>query len=237
MPAIRTIVFYVYLVVVCILGAFVLVLIAPLLPYRSRFSFVKGCNLSIIHAMRIICGIRFNVEGREYLQSRGPFVIASNHQGDWETFFLLTLGLPISTVLKKELLYIPFFGWALARLNPIAIDRNKRTNALKQVVQKGSEHIGVGRSVLIFPEGTRTKPGALGKCTKGAAMLASKAEVAILPVVQNSGYVSSPQSWVKRAGTVKVRIGAPITADSTAALHEKMVEWLDENLTALDQRT
>ena len=144
---------------------------------------------------------------------------------------MLTIGLPVSTVLKRELLYIPFFGWALAMLNPIAIDRKRKTNALKQLSQQGCERLNAGISVVIFPEGTRCPPRALGPCTKGAAMLAHQAGVSILPIVQNSGHLSTPRQWLKLAGKVEVRIGQPISADvPTKEMHAQMVSWMTENL-------
>ena len=236
MSAIRSSLFYIYLVFISIVASALLVLTAPVVGRHYRFVFVRFCNLSIIYAMRWLCGIRFQVEGRQHLDKKQAMVVASNHQGDWETFYLLTMGIPVSTVLKKELLYIPFFGWALAMLNPIAIDRKKKSNALKQLAEQGCERLHNGISVLIFPEGTRIRPGRLGPCTKGAAMLASKAGVPILPVVQNSGYLSPPKSWIKNPGLVTVRIGQPIVADTSKQMHEKMVSWLELNLAEIESK-
>jgi 1-acyl-sn-glycerol-3-phosphate acyltransferase len=227
--------FYLYLLLISMVASTVLVVTAPLVRRHFRFAFVRYCNLSIIYAMRWLCGVRFCIEGKEHIDRQQAMVIASNHQGDWETFYLLTIGVPVSTVLKKELLRIPFFGWALAMLNPIAIDRKQKTNALKQLAEQGCERLRNGISVLIFPEGTRHKPGTLGPCNKGAAMLAKKAGVPILPVVQNSGHLSPPKSWVKRSGVVRVRIGAPIVADCSKQLHAQMVAWLKTNLADIEQ--
>jgi 1-acyl-sn-glycerol-3-phosphate acyltransferase len=213
-----------------------LVVSAPVVKRRLRFTFVSYCNRVVLQWMRLTCGVRFQVHGLANIPTDQPVVVACNHQGDWETFYLLTMGLPVSTVLKKELLYIPFFGWALAMLNPIAIDRKRKTNALKQLSQQGCERLGAGISVLIFPEGTRTPSGPLGPCTKGAAMLAHKAGVPILPIVQNSGRLSPPHSWVKRAGVVEVKIGQPIKADvPTKEMHAQMVSWMTENLAEISK--
>lgn len=204
---------------------------APLVKRRLRFKFVGYCNRAVLQWMRITCGVSFKISGLDNLPKDRPVVVACNHQGDWETFYLLTMGLPVSTVLKQELLYIPFFGWALAMLNPIAINRKRKTNALKQLSQQGCERLGAGISVVIFPEGTRNPPGQLGPCTKGAAMLAHKAAVPILPIVQNSGRLSPAHSWVKHAGVVEVKIGPLIEADvPTKEMHAKMVLWMTDNL-------
>ena len=230
----RSILFYLYLILISIVVSTILVVSAPVVRRHLRFAFVRYCNLSIIYAMRWLCGIRFEIEGKQHIDRQQAMVVASNHQGDWETFYLLTLGVPVSTVLKKELLYIPFFGWALAMLNPIAIDRKQKTNALKQLAEQGCERLRNGISVLIFPEGTRHRPGVLGPCNKGAAMLANKAGVPILPIVQNSGHLSPPKSWIKHPGVVRVRIGRPLAADCSKQLHVQMVAWLESNLADIE---
>lgn len=204
---------------------------SPLVKRRLRFKFVGYCNRCVLQWMNITCGVSFDIKGLDNIPKDQPLVVACNHQSDWETFYLLTMGLPVSTVLKRELLYIPFFGWALAMLNPIAIDRKRKTNALKQLSQQGCERLNAGISVVIFPEGTRCPPGRLGSCTKGAAMLAHQAGVPILPIVQNSGRLSTPRKWLKQAGKVEVRIGQPISPDApTKEMHEQMVGWMTENL-------
>jgi 1-acyl-sn-glycerol-3-phosphate acyltransferase len=204
---------------------------SPVVKRRLRFKFVSYCNRAVLQWMGITCGVSYEIKGLDNIPKDQPVVVACNHQGDWETFYLLTMGLPVSTVLKRELLYIPFFGWALAMLSPIAIDRKRKTNALKQLSQQGCERLNAGISVVIFPEGTRCPPGQLGPCTKGAAMLAHQAGVPILPIVQNSGSLSPPHKWRKYAGKVEVRIGQPISADvPTKEMHAQMVDWMKQNL-------
>jgi len=228
---IRTALFYIGLTVISIVTSILLVVTSPVVKRRLRFKFVSYCNRAVLQWMRISCGVSFEIKGLDNIPKDQPVVVACNHQGDWETFYLLTMGLPVSTVLKRELLYIPFFGWALAMLSPIAIDRKRKTNALKQLSQQGCERLSAGISVVIFPEGTRRPPGPLGACTKGAAMLAHKAGVPILPIVQNSGRLSPPHQWCKHAGKVEVRIGQPISADvTTKEMHAQMVDWMTQHL-------
>lgn len=220
--------------IISIIASTLLVTTSPVVKRRFRFKFVSYCNRAVLQWMKIICGVTFEIKGLHHIPKNQPLVVACNHQSDWETFFLLTIGLPVSTVLKRELLYIPFFGWALAMLNPIAIDRKRKTNALKQLSQQGCERLNAGISVVIFPEGTRCPPGALGPCTKGAAMLAHQAGVPILPIVQNSGRLSSPRKWLKPAGKIEVIIGQPISADvPTKEMHAQMVSWMIENLSKI----
>ncbi|MCO4837126.1 MAG: 1-acyl-sn-glycerol-3-phosphate acyltransferase [Oceanospirillaceae bacterium] len=220
--------------VISIIASTLLVTTSPVVKRRFRFKFVSYCNRAVLQWMKITCGVTFEINGLHNIPKNQPLVVACNHQSDWETFFLLTIGLPVSTVLKRELLFIPFFGWALAMLNPIAIDRKRKTNALKQLSQQGCERLNAGISVVIFPEGTRCPPGALGPCTKGAAMLAHQAGVPILPIVQNSGHLASQRQWLKPAGKIEVRIGQPISADvPTKEMHGQMVSWMTENLTKI----
>ena len=220
--------------IISIIASTLLVTTSPVVKRRFRFKFVSYCNRAVLQWMKITCGVTFEINGLHHIPKNQPLEVACNHQSDWETFFLLTIGLPVSTVLKRELLYIPFFGWALAMLNPIAIDRKRKTNALKQLSQQGCERLNAGISVVIFPEGTRCPPGALGPCTKGAAMLAHQAGVPILPIVQNSGHLSSPRKWLKPAGKIEVRIGQPISADvPTKEMHAQMVSWMTENLSKI----
>lgn len=228
---VRAVLFYIGLSAISIVTSTLLVVTSPLVKRRLRFKFVSYCNRSVLHWMKLTCGISYEIKGLDNIPKNQPVIVACNHQGDWETFYLLTMGLPVSTVLKRELLFIPFFGWALAMLNPIAIDRKRKTNALKQLSQQGCERLNAGISVVIFPEGTRRPPGPLGPCTKGAAMLAHQAGVPILPIVQNSGRLSPAHKWLKHAGKVEVRIGEPISADApTKQMHAKMVAWMTQNL-------
>ncbi|WP_235015372.1 1-acyl-sn-glycerol-3-phosphate acyltransferase [Oceanicoccus sp. KOV_DT_Chl] len=127
-------------------------------PYRIRSRYILLWNRFIIFWAALICGVRVKVIGAENLP-KGPYVALSKHQSQWETYFLQYFLSPVSIVLKRELLNLPFFGWGLRLANPIAIDRGNPKQALKQTLDKGCKHLANNISVLIFPEGTRTKPG------------------------------------------------------------------------------
>ena len=111
----------------------------------------------ILKVLNLLCGISWNKKGIENLPNT-PFVIAANHQSPWESFFLQTLFIPTSSIMKKEILMIPFFGWAITRLKPISINREMKIESLKKVIEVGGARIQEGYSVLIFPEGTRREP-------------------------------------------------------------------------------
>jgi 1-acyl-sn-glycerol-3-phosphate acyltransferase len=155
----------------------------------------------------------------------------ANHQSQWETFYLQLLVSPQATILKRELLWVPFFGWGLALLKPIAIDRSKGSQALKTVLKVGQERLAEGISVVIYPEGTRQPPGTLGSFNAGGAMLATRAGVEILPVVHNSGDCWPGRSLLRLPGTIRLRIGAPIpsTGKSSKALTAEVESWIRGN--------
>ncbi|MEC8483658.1 MAG: lysophospholipid acyltransferase family protein, partial [Pseudomonadota bacterium] len=151
--------------------------LAWVLPPSWRQPVLNVHNHILLFLFRVVVGVKIEVIGRENLPAKNqPVVLAANHQSEWETYLLQVLKTPISTVLKQELLSIPFFGWGLKMVQPIAIDRSKRAGALKQILKQGKERIQAGRSVLIFPEGTRTIPGKERDFNKGAAMLAASAK-------------------------------------------------------------
>lgn len=204
-------------------------LIACVLPPSWRQPMLNIHNRILLFLFRVICGVKVEIIGRENLPSKDcPVVLAANHQSEWETYLLQVLKTPISTVLKKELLSIPFFGWGLRMVQPIAIDRSKRAGALKQILKQGKERLQAGRSVLIFPEGTRTVPGKERDFNKGAAMLASSAKAPILPVVHNAGHVWPGRTWRRYPGTITVVIGPLIEVEgkNTNQIHEEMELWM-----------
>ncbi|TDO97190.1 lysophospholipid acyltransferase family protein [Marinomonas balearica] len=202
--------------------------IAVLMPTAWKQPVLNVHNHILLYLFRVICGVRVEIEGLENLPKGRPVVLVSNHQSEWETYLLQVLTTPISTVLKKELLSIPFFGWGLRMVQPIAIDRSKKAGALKQILKQGKERIASGRSVLIFPEGTRAKPGQEKPFNKGAAMLAASAKAPILPMVHNAGHVWPSRTWKRYSGEIKVSIGKVIESEgkSTSEIHEEMETWM-----------
>lgn len=203
-------------------------IIGWLLPVNLRQPLLNLHNYALLFLFRVTCGVKVEVIGRENVPADRAVVLASNHQSEWETYLLQILKTPISTVLKKELLAIPFFGWGLRMVKPIAIDRSKRAGALKQILKQGKERIQAGRSVLIFPEGTRTPVGTERPFNKGAAMLASSSNAPILPLVHNAGHVWPGRTWLRYPGKITVVIGPLIEVEgkSTSEIHEEMEAWM-----------
>ncbi len=233
MPFLRSALFLVLkavftvLFVLCVLPLF-------FLPPLPRYRVITLWGRVVIWLARVILGIRFRVEGIEHLPAQ-PSVVLSKHQSAWETIAFQQIFPPLSFVLKKSLLHIPFFGWGLALFSPIAIDRAAGREAMKQVEQQGKERLKAGFWVLVFPEGTRVAPGEKGTYQVGGAWLASKAGVPVVPVAHNAGRCWPKNAFVKRPGEITVVIGPPIpTAGRKAAQVLAETEaWIENAMAGL----
>ncbi|MDD0976499.1 lysophospholipid acyltransferase family protein [Pseudomonas fontis] len=233
LQAIRIFLFYLLLGTSALLWCTLSFFIAPFLSFRARYRFINvyWCRFALV-LVRVFLNIKVKVSGAENIPKQ-PCVILSNHQSTWETFFLSAYFQPLSQVLKRELLYVPFFGWAMAMLRPIGIDRDNPKAALKQVASKGDRLLKDGVWVLIFPEGTRVPFGQIGKFSRSGAALAVNAELPLLPIAHNAGKYWPKEGWAKRAGTIEVVIGAPMYAEGTgpraiAELNERAAAWNEQ---------
>ena len=231
--ALRTFLFYLLLSSSSFFWCILCVFIAPFLPFRARYRFViqAWCRCATWLA-KIVVGLRYEVEGLENIPQQ-PCVVLAKHQSTWETFYLSALFEPLSQVVKRELLYVPFFGWAMAMLKPIAIDRSNPKAALKQLAKQGHERLGQGAWVLIFPEGTRIPPGQIGKFSRGGTSLAVNAGLPVLPIAHNAGEFWPKHGWAKYPGTIKVVIGPVMHAEGTgpraiAELNERAFAWVQQ---------
>ncbi|PID43620.1 MAG: 1-acyl-sn-glycerol-3-phosphate acyltransferase [Gammaproteobacteria bacterium] len=224
----RSTLFYIVLIIFTVVFSTSCKIISPAMSYRTRFRFIiQGYTGFITQWLRICCGVDYQVTGTENIPDT-PCIIASNHQSTWETFFLQTRFAPQTQVVKKELLSIPFFGWILSLTNPVAIDRNNRKQAMKQILMQGREKLRRGIWVLIFPEGTRVNPGQTKCFSKGAAALAIHAGVPVLPVAHNAGEHWPNNGYMKYPGTIKVVYGPLIQSDNktTEELTRETEQWI-----------
>ena len=185
MVVLRSAAFWLVLLVVTPPYAVLSVLCAPF-PRMARYRFISGWSRIALHALRLICGVRWRVEGREHLPAV-PSVILAKHQSAWETLAFQEIFPPQAHVLKRELLRIPFFGWGLALMSPIAIDRGRGLSAMRQIERRGKRRLSQGFWVVVFPEGTRVAPGGRRKYQLGGAWLAGKAGATVVQVAQNAG--------------------------------------------------
>ncbi len=233
----RACIYYGAFYLATIVHGLICVLFARWLPFEKRFRFVTSLNFLYVLLIRVCCGIKVKVEGLENLPNDGAYVVVANHQSEWETIFFQTLIRPHSIVLKKELLKIPFFGWALALLEPIALDRSQKRGALKQLLEQGKNRLERKVPVIIFPQGTRLASGEMGVFNKGGAMLAVSANVPLLPMAHNAGMFWPGRKILKKPGTITLRIGKPISAQdrSVSDLHAESVDWIKVQMAELDQ--
>ncbi|MBS3785467.1 MAG: 1-acyl-sn-glycerol-3-phosphate acyltransferase [Gammaproteobacteria bacterium] len=205
------------------------------MPFRIRYWWITRWCSYIRWLARWVAGIKVEVHGLENKPDTACVVLAK-HQSSWETLNLLSYFYPQSWVLKRELLKVPVFGWALGRLDPIAINRKSSREALKQVINQGTERLRTGRWVVVFPEGTRVPVGARGRYQQGGALLACRAGVPVVPVAHNAGYFWPPRSIRMRAGTIQVRIGPPIetTGRTPAEVIQDTETWIESVMETLE---
>lgn len=210
-------------------------LISPFISYPARLRILTLWPRAVQALLTLTCGITFKVEGREHIPDT-PFVLISNHQSTWETLILSYVFTPITAVLKKELTWIPFFGWLLYIARPIVIDRSRKQSALKEILRQGQDRLQLGVSVIIFPEGTRVPVGEDRAHFPGGAMLACKAGVPVLPVVHNAGQFWPAHKLGKKPGQITVRIGAPIdtAGRSPKELNQQLEGWINQQKNLLN---
>lgn len=211
-----------------------LIVISIVLPYRWRFSLVLLWVRFNQWWLATTCGLRHEVEGIENIPA-DPTVILSKHQSAWETLTLQLYFAPQVWVLKRELFWLPVFGWGLAAMRPIAIDRGAGKEAMDQVVSQGKQRLGDRIWVVIFPEGTRVAPGAKRRYKLGGATLAASAGVPVLPVAHNSGDFWPRKSFIKRPGVIRLVIGEPIAGAgrSPAEINRRAEEWIEATVARL----
>jgi 1-acyl-sn-glycerol-3-phosphate acyltransferase len=204
------------------------------LPRMARYRIISGWSRLVMLLAKAVLGIDWQVEGRENLPSR-PAVILAKHQSAWETMAFQMIFPPQVHVLKRELLWIPFFGWGLALMSPIAIDRSRGVAALRAIARRGRERLAQGFWVVVFPEGTRVAPGAAREYQLGGAWLACASGAPVVPVAHNAGLFWPRNAFLKRPGTVTVRIGPPIDAAHRDAknVNELAKSWIEEQQKAL----
>lgn len=228
---IRSLLFALFMAVVTIIWA-IACFGFVLLPYRQRYWMITRWNLFVTLAARVICGIRWEVRGRENLPD-GQVILLSKHQSAWETiFYCWLMPRPLIFVFKKSLLYIPFFGWGLAMLRMIAIDRSKGRDAMSQVISVGQQRLNDGQWVIMFPEGTRTPVGSQGKYKAGGAILSIGTKTPVIPIAVNSGDCWPRNAFIKTPGTIVVSIGPAISPEGLgpAELIARVESWIESEM-------
>jgi 1-acyl-sn-glycerol-3-phosphate acyltransferase len=198
------------------------------LPYRLRYALVSRWTHCNLWWLEKTCRLRYSVAGVENIP-RQPTIIFCKHESAWETLALQRYFSPQVWVIKRELLWIPFFGWGLATLRPIAIDRRSNRAALAQILTQGRARLDDGCWVVIFPEGTRVAPGERRRYRQGGALLAVKTGQPVLPVAHNAGDFWPRNGLIKRPGTIQLAIGPVIesTGRSAADINRLAETWIE----------
>ncbi|MBF5040233.1 1-acyl-sn-glycerol-3-phosphate acyltransferase [Methylophilus sp. 13] len=230
---VRAWLFYLGLFVLTIPFSLLAILLIPL-PAVTRSRWVSGWAHAVMWWLKVTCNLRYEVSGREHIPAT-PSIILAKHQSAWETIALQTILPPQVWVLKRELLMIPFFGWGLWAVGSIPIDRSSGREALKKLVNHGKDRLKRGLWVVIFPEGTRTAPGARAKYHIGGAWLASHTQTAVLPVAHNAGRYWRKNSILKYPGVIQVVIGPVIATNGLKpdALNQQVETWIETEMQQL----
>ncbi len=226
--------------VIIVPWALVVVLVSPFTQPNTLYWMCTGYLRTCILGLKVICGVNYRVQGMERLpsaQSMQPIILCPKHQSTWETFAFPTLmPHPLAYVFKREILRIPFFGWAIGRLDFIHIDRSNRLEAWSKVAEQGKRLLGRGVWVIMFPEGTRTLRGSQGTYKSGATRLAIATGAPVVPIAVSSAKCWPRKSFVIRPGTIDVSIGAPIPSQGRDAdeLMREVETWVETEMRRLD---
>ncbi len=205
--------------------------IIPLLrpiPYKLRYRYAHNWTRFNLWWLQITCGLKYRVSGVTDIPD-GAHIVMAKHQSAWETMALQKLFPPQVWIMKREIFWIPFFGWAIAAMEPIAIDRSSGRKAVTQIVEQGRKKLGEGHWIVLFPEGTRVPPGKKGRYGLGGAILATETGYSVIPVAHNAGEFWKRNDFIKRPGTVDVVIGEPIESKGLTPneLNQKVEAWIE----------
>jgi 1-acyl-sn-glycerol-3-phosphate acyltransferase len=240
LAALRSAVFVLFMVVTIMPWALFVVLMSIFTRGNRLYWVCVGWLRTAIWGAKVICGVQWRVHGFDNLPSAdklSPLILVPKHQSTWETFFMPALMThPLAYVFKRELLYIPFFGWAIGRLDMIHINRGNRTEAWNKVAEQGRRLLSIGHWIIMFPEGTRTPRGSQGVYKSGASRLAVATGASLVPIAVTSARCWPRKSFVLRPGVIDVSIGARISSAGRDAdeLMRQVETWIEAEMRRLD---
>lgn len=228
---IRSTIFSIYMIVsICIYST--AVILAAVLPLRYRWYLIQQYLRQNLWVLEKVCHIRHVVEGKENIPKHRVGIIMSKHQSTWETFFLAARFYEPAVIVKRELLWVPFFGWGMSLSQPIGINRQDKSSAMQQIITKGKKALEAGRWILVFPEGTRVPYGVAGHYKIGGARLATATGYPVLPVAHNAGKFWQRRKFIKQPGTVRVVFGPLI--ETTGRKPEDVIaetkDWIESTM-------
>ncbi len=236
MRFVRSLLYMIWLIVTVVPYAILVVTASLFLRGTPLYRLTMGWVHLSVWGARVLCGIRSRITGLENLPD-GPAILLSKHQSAWETLaFPLIMPRPLSYVFKRELLYVPFFGWALGRLDMVHIDRSKRTEAFSRVAKQGARMLQRGNWIIMFPEGTRIPRGEKGVYKTGGTRLAIATGAPVVPIAVTSARCWPRQAFIKTPGVVDVSIGKPIASQGRhpAEMMVEVEQWIEAEMRRLD---
>ena len=229
----RSVIYEILRFVITVIFAVISLLTFPFKPI-TRYRIITMWSHLVMGLGRVICGVRYQVVECDNIP-QDPCIVLSNHQSAWETLAYQIILPPQVWVLKRELLRVPFFGWGLAMMSPIAIDRGSSTRALKQMLEQGRQRLQAGWWIVVFPEGTRIAPGERGRYHVGGAWLACQSGATVVPIAHNAGTLWRRNAMVKYPGTITVSIGPAIDTHgmSPQTLNQQVENWIETEVARL----
>ena len=226
----RSLLFYIGQIISTILIAPVGVIAFPL-DFKKRYYLITRWAVFNLWWLKICCNVTYEILGKENIPKK-PCIVMCKHQSAFETLALQRIFIPQVWILKKELLQIPIYGWGLASMQPIAINRDSSIKSFKQIADQGCERLEKGYWVIIFPEGTRVAPNKKKKYLSGGGMLAEKSGARIVPVAHNAGRLWPRNSMIKKPGLITIKIGPVMESKNKTAkeITNNVENWIEKTV-------
>lgn len=237
----RSALYLLFLTVTVIPWSLVAVVASVFLKGSPLYRICTAWLYTAILGAKWICGVHWRIQGMEHLptaaEEKAAVILVPKHQSTWETFaFPALMPHPLSYVFKKELIYIPFFGWAISRLDMVHIDRSRRSEAWRKVSEQGAQFMAQGNWMIMFPEGTRIARGEKGEYKSGAARLAVSSQTPLVPIAVTSARCWPRKTFLLRPGVVDISIGRPIDPAGRRPdeLMREVEQWIEGEMKRLD---
>ena len=230
MLILRSLLFYIGQIISTILIAPIGIIAFPL-DFKKRYYLITRWAVFNLWWLKICCNVTYEIKGKDNIPGK-PCIVMSKHQSAFETLALQQIFIPQVWILKKELLQIPIYGWGLASMQPIAINRDSTIKSFRQIADQGCERLKKGYWVIIFPEGTRVAPNKKKKYLPGGGMLAEKSGAQVVPVAHNAGRLWSRNSMIKKPGLITIKIGPVIESENKSAkeITDEVENWIEKEI-------
>ena len=230
MLILRSLLFYIGQIISTILIAPIGIIAFPL-DFKKRYYLITRWAVFNLWWLKICCNVTYEIKGKDNIPGK-PCIVMSKHQSAFETLALQQIFIPQVWILKKELLQIPVYGWGLASMQPIAINRDSTIKSFRQIADQGCERLQKGYWVIIFPEGTRVAPNKKKKYLPGGGMLAEKSGAQVVPVAHNAGRLWPRNSMIKKPGLITIKIGPVIESENKSAkeITDEVENWIEKEI-------